>query len=174
LRDQLAVPLGFEDFGRARQRMLGYPDRSRFLAYHMFLSARDMARVGLLALRGGEWIGRQLVPAAWLRESMRSHVAAAQMSGRYRNGPCGYGYYWWIPERSDPDWRGAFMAVGNFGQFMLCLPALGTIIVHRREISDEKAMARNAGLDLTDLPSVTMATFLALAELTLAAREVSA
>ena len=57
LRDQLAIPLGFEDFDRGRQRMLGYPDRSRFLAYHMFLSGRDMARVGLLGCAAGAGTG---------------------------------------------------------------------------------------------------------------------
>ena len=168
LEDQLATPLRFQDFDRQRQRMLGYPDQSRFLAYHMFLSARDMARIGLLALRGGNWAGRELVPAEWMRESTRTHVWPSEMHGRFRDGGSGYGYYWWTPQRpGQVEWNGAFLASGHFGQFILCLPALDTVIVHRRAVSDEKAMARNAGLDMSEVPSVSSTQLLKLAELLL-------
>ena len=40
-----------------------------YTAYHM--TPRDMARVGLLWLRGGEWQGEQVVPREWLKESTR-------------------------------------------------------------------------------------------------------
>jgi CubicO group peptidase (beta-lactamase class C family) len=169
LRDQLALPLGFQDFDRERQRMLGYPDKSRFLAYHMFLSARDMARIGLLALRRGDWGGQQLIPAAWMEESTRTHIRAEEMPGKYHNGPYGYGYYWWTPRNPAPAWRGSFQASGHFGQFLLCLPAVDLVIVHRRAVSDAKAMARNAGLDKTEEPAVSATQFLRLAEAALAA-----
>jgi len=47
LEADLAGPLQFQDFDRSRQRMLGYddPKASRYKAYHMFLSGRDMARL---------------------------------------------------------------------------------------------------------------------------------
>ena len=169
LRDQLAVPLGFQDFDRSRQRMLGYPDKSRFLAYHMFLSARDMARIGLLALRRGEWGGRQLIPPAWIDESTRTQIDATEMQGKYRDGPYGYGYYWWTPRNPAPQWRGAFQASGHFGQFLLCLPAVDLVIVHRRAVSDAKAMARNAGLDKTEEPAVSAGQFLEIAGMVVAA-----
>jgi CubicO group peptidase (beta-lactamase class C family) len=35
------------------------------------MTARDMARMGLLWLNGGNWDGRQVVPAEWLREATR-------------------------------------------------------------------------------------------------------
>src|SRR6187401_148205 len=69
LNEELAKPLQFQDFEVSRQRMMGFESRSRFLAYHLFLSARDMARLGLVMMRGGEWNGQQVVPAAWLKES---------------------------------------------------------------------------------------------------------
>ncbi|MBR0652153.1 serine hydrolase [Roseomonas terrae] len=171
LRDQLAVPLGFEDFDRDRQRMLGYPDRSRFLAYHMFLSGRDMARVGLLALRGGRWNGRQIVPEAWVHESTMPHVTPAGMHGTFAGRAMGYGYYWWVPMQSEaPEWRGAFLASGHYGQFILGLPALDLVMVHRRAISDERAMKRNAGVDLGDLPSVSGSDMVKLGQVVLDAR----
>jgi CubicO group peptidase (beta-lactamase class C family) len=60
---QLAKPLGLQDFDPTRQRMLGDPKSSQFLAYHFFLSGRDMARLGLLMVRHGSWNGTQIVPA---------------------------------------------------------------------------------------------------------------
>ena len=51
MAEDLALPLQFEDFDPARQHMLGYQsDPSRYKAYHMFLSGRDMARLGVVML----------------------------------------------------------------------------------------------------------------------------
>ena len=52
---------------------------------------------------------------------------------------------------------------------LLCLPAADLVIVHRRAISDAKAMARNAGLDRTEEPAVSSGQFLSIAETILAA-----
>ena len=60
-----------EDFDRAAQRKMGDTTRWVHLAYHMFLSTRDMARLGYLMLREGNWKGRQLVPRVGWR-SQRS------------------------------------------------------------------------------------------------------
>ncbi|MBE9605665.1 serine hydrolase [Acetobacteraceae bacterium H6797] len=172
LEQVFARPLGFEDFDRSRQRMLGYPDKSRFLAYHMFLSARDMARLGLLALREGDWGGQRIIPAEWMRESTRTHVRAEEMHGRFHAGHSGYGYYWWTPrDEGRPEWKGSFLASGHFGQFILVLPAVDMVIVHRRAVSDAKAMARNSGADRREEPAVSSGQFLKIAEMILAARQ---
>jgi CubicO group peptidase (beta-lactamase class C family) len=175
LERDLAGPLGFEDFDRSRQRMLGYPDRSRFLAYHMFLSCRDMARVGLLACRLGRWGGRQLIPETWMRESTRMHVAPEKLGRRFGDRGMGYGYCWWLPTKpGNADWEGAFMASGHFGQFILCLPRLDIVMVHRRAISDDRAERRNAGIEVGDLPSVSASGMIGLADEALQARRPAA
>ena len=51
LEQDLAAPLEFEDFDRSYQELHGDETKSNFLAYHMFISARDLARIGLLMLR---------------------------------------------------------------------------------------------------------------------------
>ncbi len=38
LQTDLAEPLGFQDYDLGRQRMMGYENQSRYLAYHLFLS----------------------------------------------------------------------------------------------------------------------------------------
>lgn len=165
----LARPLGFEDYAPERQRMLRLKGaRSRYPAYHMFLSARDAARLGLVMVRDGVWAGRQFVPGSWVRESTTLRVPAADI----RPGSLmGYGYLWWIPSKAatDPAWNGAFLAAGNYGQFILGLPALDIVVVHRRAVTDTFAIARNTG-DTTFSPAgVSSETFLRLADLVVAA-----
>ena len=171
LTADLAAPIGMQDYDEARQRMLGFRERSRHMAYHLFLSGRDMARLGLVMLHQGRWKDLQLVPAAWVADSTRLHVPAADLHGPFRNGPLGYGYYWWIPEtRTAPAWAGSFLASGQFGQYILVLPALDTVIVHRRSVTDDFAIARNLGTDTSTPRPVTSAEFLRLADAVVAAR----
>jgi len=168
LDQDLARPLQMQDFQLSRQRMMGFENQSRFLAYHLFLSARDMARLGLAMARGGDWNGRQVVPAAWVRESTEPHVAASSVG---RGGELAYGYLWWIPAtRKTAPWSGSFMASGQFGQFILVLPAIDTVIVHRRAVTDEYAVARNLGKTKFEPPRVLGPDFLKLADMVVAAR----
>lgn len=168
LDEEIARPLQFQDFQLSRQRMMGFESRSRFLAYHLFLSARDMARLGLVMMRGGEWNGRQVVPAAWVKESTTARVPGSAVG---RGGELGYGYLWWIPEtRKTAPWAGSYMASGQFGQFILVLPALDTVIVHRRAVTDEYAVARNLGKTSFEPTRVLGPDFLKLADMVVAAK----
>lgn len=168
LDEELAKPLQFQDFQLSRQRMMGFESRSRFLAYHLFLSARDMARLGLVMLRGGDWNGKQVVPAAWVKESTTTRVAPDAVG---RGGELGYGYLWWIPAtRNTAPWQGSYMASGQFGQFILVMPAIDTVIVHRRAVADEYAVARNLGKTSFEPTRVLGPDFLKLADMVVAAR----
>lgn len=162
---ELAGPLGLEDFDMSRQRLMGYPDQSRYLAYHFFLSGRDMARIGLTMVRNGRWNDRQIVPEDWVRESTQIYVPASRM-GNTKERVAGYSYLWWIPKVpvDAPHWQGAFVAAGHFGQFILGMPALDMVFVNRRMIPDDLAVARNEGRFKDEVPSVTMGQFLAVAD----------
>ena len=166
--EDLAEPLQMQDYDPTRQRMLGFTDQSAYLAYHFFLSGRDMARLGLLMTRGGQWDGRQLVPAAWVRDSTSLHVPSAEMSGPFKDGGLGYGYLWWVPERAEPAWQGDFLANGNYGKFILGLPAIDTVVVHRRAVTDAFAVGRNMGTDNTSPSAVSPRQFLQLVDTLLA------
>jgi CubicO group peptidase (beta-lactamase class C family) len=50
------------------------------------MSCRDMARFGLLTLRGGEWNGTQVVSSAWISEATRPSTSLN----------AGYGLLWWL------------------------------------------------------------------------------
>lgn len=161
----LAGPLGFDDYDPTRQRMLGNAQKSVFPAYHFFLSARDLAKIGLLMAAGGQWEGRQLVPREWARDSVATQVRRADMAPATGFGTCDYAYLWWLPREPGPQWEGSFLAAGNYGQFLLVLPAIRSVIVHRRFVSDSFAIARNtrpAGSTASPAP-VTHAEFMDLA-----------
>ncbi|WP_395541267.1 serine hydrolase domain-containing protein [Neotabrizicola sp. sgz301269] len=173
LDEDLAQPLQFQDFDRNRQRMLGYNGQSRYLAYHLFLSGRDMARIALTMTRQGAWGAQQIVPAEWVAESTKICVPAEAMNGSRKPCVAGYSYLWWIPvvTPETPEWQGAFVAAGHFGQFMLGMPAIDMVFVNRRAIPDEMAVARNNGSFTDEPPTVTMEQFLSVARKFVTARQ---
>jgi CubicO group peptidase (beta-lactamase class C family) len=134
LRDDVAVPIGMQDFQRKRQQKLGDLKRSQYPAYHMWFSTRDMARLGYLMLRNGKWKNRQVIPAEWVRESTTALTPLAEMKPDIRQkGPLGYGYMWWVwdgPFNSGP-YKGAYSAMGAFGQYITVLPALDIVVAHK-------------------------------------------
>jgi CubicO group peptidase (beta-lactamase class C family) len=81
------------------------------------MRARDLARFGSVYLHGGQWQGRQIVPAAWVERSMRRHV---QSIGDW-SGPArwGYGYQWWVGRPAGYD---VAAAVGNGNQRVFIVP----------------------------------------------------
>jgi len=123
----IADPIGMEDFQVGDgQYVTGRA--SVYPAYPFRLTARDMARFGLLFLRDGRWGWRQVVPAAWVQESVTSYSDAG--------GSGGYGYMWWVaaggrhlPGVSIPD--GSYTARGAGGHYILVIPAYDLVIVHR-------------------------------------------
>lgn len=95
-REALAAPLGVpEKYAEWRglgiwsswSTLPGVPSGLR-------LRARDLAKVGHLMLHRGKWQGKQVVPAGWVRASMRRHTEQTQDDWS-RDGIYGYGYQWW-------------------------------------------------------------------------------
>lgn len=78
--------------------------------------ARDFAKLGRLYLNKGNWQGKQIVPATWVKES--TQVDTTQGSAWF------YQYQWWLPSTS-----GDFMARGILGQYIYVNPAKNLIIV---------------------------------------------
>ena len=129
----IATPLGLEDFHVEREHRSGDATRSSHLAYHFHLSARDMARIGELMLAHGEWNGRQLVPADWTTTITTPVTRAADMHPAHdARRKIDYGYLWWIPEApGDSPLAGSYFAWGYFGQFILVAPKRDMVIVHK-------------------------------------------
>ncbi len=131
LEEQLAVPLQFEDWDRSAQRKSGDLGISQFPAYHMWLSTRDMARIGYLMLREGRWEERQLVSRAWVRKISGVVTPLGEMNPAYRrDGYFGYGYMWWVWDgpRAVGPFAGAYTARGAWGQWITVMPAVDLVI----------------------------------------------
>lgn len=134
LESDIVRPIGMQHFNRARHRKTGDSTRSRYLAYHMHFSTRDMARIGYLMLRKGRWNGRQVIPADWVEESTRAFTRVQDMNPpRRREGPFGYGYLWWVwdGERATHAYKGAYAGHGAIGQHIVVIPALDLVVAHK-------------------------------------------
>lgn len=90
------------------------------------LTARDYAKIGEIYRRGGQFNGRQIVPADWVKASITPD-APHLMPGETElsNYPIGYGLQWWVPEGNE----GEFTAIGVYNQFVYVAPKDGVTIV---------------------------------------------
>jgi len=104
------------------------------------LRSRDMAKFGLLYLRGGRWEDEQVVPADWVATSLSRHVTFDREHGR----SVGYGYWWWVLP-PDPDGAGSqdiYGAFGFRGQYIFLVPEHDMVVVVTaggRGYAEEKA-----------------------------------
>src|SRR5437667_10866411 len=83
---------------------------------------RDLAKIGRMVLAHGEWQGRQVVPADWVAESLRPHIAAGD--------GLGYGYQWWTGTIDRPGKTLAWsVRFSHDGQRLVIVPQLGLTLV---------------------------------------------
>lgn len=132
---RIAAPIGMEDFrpsavrvlddGALSERFMG--NDSDFPAHIFMISARDLARYGLLYLAGGRWDERRVLPESWVRESL---------DGLPTDRDIEYGHLWWI----DPDgtWFPGpplgvplFFGRGSRGHYLVVIPSLDLVVVNR-------------------------------------------
>jgi CubicO group peptidase (beta-lactamase class C family) len=134
LQSQLAIPLQFEDWDRSAQHKEGDLTVSKYPAYPIWISTRDMARIGYLMLHDGNWNGRQVISREWSRRIVSIVTPVHEMNPvRRRDGYFGYGYMWWIwdgPKAVGP-FKGAYSAVGAVGQWITVFPALQMVVAHK-------------------------------------------
>jgi CubicO group peptidase (beta-lactamase class C family) len=84
------------------------------------LTPRDMAKLGYLYLRQGQWDGQQIVSAEWVANATRTHTETG--------GELGYGYQWW----TYPSLK-AYTALGRDGQTVFVIPEQDLIVVTTAE-----------------------------------------
>jgi len=115
----LFSPLGISDY-----RWEKLPDGTFNMGWGLHLKPRDMAKIGYLFLKGGNWKGKQIISKKWVDESTKAHVTGDIVFGS------GYGYQWW---RGNTVINGqiinAFYAAGHGGQYVFVFPALDLVAV---------------------------------------------
>ncbi|MGD0631542.1 MAG: serine hydrolase [Terracidiphilus sp.] len=142
LETDLALPLQMQDFDRSAQKKITH-DGQVHPEYAMYLSTRDMARIGLLMLRGGNWAGKQLVPIEWVGRSASNTTPFIEMNPPYLRSEgaperWGFGLMWWAWDAGPfiggiyiTPFQGAYEARGTAGQYITILPAKDMVLVHK-------------------------------------------
>lgn len=151
LETDLVKPLGLQDFQRSLQKKVPV-EVSLHPEYAMSLSTRDMARLGLLMARYGNWNGKQVIPTDWCGWTTSlttrfEEINPTALRVRGQMDRWGYGMLWWVwdapvfPGRVyNGPLQGAYSAVGAGGQFITVLPRADMVIAHKVDIDgDPKA-----------------------------------
>src|SRR5580765_3908241 len=100
----------------------------------VWISSLDLARFGLLWLRGGRWGERQILPADYVAAALRPSA----------HGP-DYGFLWWLNSKQQ-NWPGlpanAFGARGAGSNTVFCSPDHDLVVVWRWHSGGDHADAR--------------------------------
>ncbi len=113
-----------------------------FGGHGISLSGRTMVKLGQLVLDDGAYGGRQVVPAAWVRESVVSRFATGGALGR----SSGYGYLWWTGTDSRTG-LSFYMAVGYGGQFIVNVPSKNATVAAATSWESVSQATANANFD---------------------------
>ena len=124
-QEEIAEPIGMEDWTAADGDYQYEPDKSMHPAYPFRMTALDMARFGLLYLRNGNWRGRQIVPSDWVTASTTAYSVEDPESN------IGYGMMWYIIPEDFPVFGPGFAHSGIGVHLLLVLPEGNLVIVHR-------------------------------------------
>ncbi|MDH5232773.1 MAG: serine hydrolase, partial [Gammaproteobacteria bacterium] len=89
-------------------------------AYGVYLTPRDLAKIGQLMLQNGQWNSVQVVSASWINDSVTKQIENSSATTANYD----YGFYWWlIPELN------AFTAWGHGGNFVTVMPDKQLVVV---------------------------------------------
>ncbi len=114
--DKVFKPLGMKHYAWSRADKKGLVSGG----WGLRLRPVDMVRLGMLALQGGRWEGKQLVPADWVKQMTTGQ------STRF------FGYYWWVNNilegGMDGDDQPEFDAAGFKGQNIVVLPKENAVV----------------------------------------------
>ncbi|MFT3811531.1 MAG: serine hydrolase [Micropepsaceae bacterium] len=132
MQTRLFGPLGIE------KKIPKFDGSGTFIgSSYCFMRAEDFARFGLLALRGGNWRGQQILPKSWI-DFARTPGPAQPEDGR------GYGAQWWLNMFSP----GGFSMNGYEGQWVACCPHRDLILVrHGKSTNGPDALRQDAARD---------------------------
>jgi len=116
------MPLGMQDWVPSNG-FYHYEPISEHPAYPFAMSARDMARFGLLFARSGQWRDQQIVPEGWVEESTHPYSDTGWVFN--------YGYMWWVGKPAHFQGHNMFAALGGSGHAIFVFPDIDLVVVHR-------------------------------------------
>ncbi len=130
-RVEIAEPIGMQDF-TAQDCANGYePEFSVHPVYAFEMTARDLARFGLLYLREGSWGDEQIVPRSWIDESWTPYSTIGEAEGVFA------GYLWRIVSADGdvgaPLGHEVYWHTGLGVHILAVVPGLDLVLVHRMD-----------------------------------------
>jgi CubicO group peptidase (beta-lactamase class C family) len=113
----LFAPMGIQDF-----KWNFKPDKSSAEDFcQLYLRPRDMAKFGFLYLNEGSYNGKQIIDAAWVKQSLSKHSVIQNVN---------YGYLWWLKYLNAGGVKYYGMAAqGNGGQKIYIWPEQNMVTV---------------------------------------------
>ena len=133
-RERLFTPLGIS----GQYWIVSGYDATVHTGGGLYLRAIDLAKVGYLVLKQGQWNGRQVVSSDWLA---RSTAPITPQASRFGGVSVDYGLLWWMapidPARSAADASNrVIIAAGNMNQFLFVVPSLDLVVVNTGATND--------------------------------------
>lgn len=102
----------------------------------LHLSTFDMAKLGYLFLRNGQWKESRIIPVNWVKASTQSHVSVKSGFGK----GFGYGYQWWVYSGLSFYAYKAWGSLGKHSVMVIMIPETDMVIVMTGENSSDKTM----------------------------------
>ncbi len=87
----------------------------------LYLTPRDMAKLGYLYLQNGKWGDQQLLPADWIKAATSRHTT--------KDNGLGYGYLWTVDAA-----QGSYSALGYAGQQVYVIPSKNLVVAFTGDI----------------------------------------
>lgn len=137
---RFAKPLHMEDYRPADGYYHFERDKSSHPAYPFRMSARDMARYGLLYLNHGQWKSKQI-----LSERYVSHSTSRISKGTWTGA---YGFLWWLYDAEPFKSLGMFSALGVGEQTIHVIPGADMVFVLRTDTYLNRAVTSNEHMKL--------------------------
>ena len=141
----LFTPLGISDYSWKIS-----PGGSVNTAWGLSLKPRDMAKIGYLFLKNGNWNGKQIVSQKWVNESTRTHMTDVELGS-------GYGYQWWCGKTNiNNQVIEVYYAAGMGGQYIFVCPPLNLVAVITSSTIDDPLDELRPQVMMTDyiLPAI--------------------
>ncbi|RQV97149.1 class C beta-lactamase-related serine hydrolase [bacterium] len=117
---ELFTPLGIERWKWFNRKGVIY------MGGNLWLTLRDMAKIGLLLLNNGKWQGKQIISEAWIHEITRE---LKPYEPSWQKHEFFHHYLWWrFDEVIEGERIRAFYASGNGGQTIMFVPKLDMVV----------------------------------------------
>ena len=143
---RIADPIGMQDFSIDNCQYQYENQKSQHPAYHFRMSARDMARFGVLYQKAGMWKDNEIIPGSWIQESTQAYSIEDTSLG------LGYGYMWKIftPGSVIEEMIGysGYYHTGVGVHALIIIPDLKLVIVQRYDTDGEWADPGEVGMTI--------------------------